>query len=536
MEKPARMNGRVLVTGGTGFIGKAVLKRLSGFTHPAVRLLLHHSVPDPPLPEGVEYAYADLARPETLDGVCDGVDTVLHFAGYIGDDEEQCDVVNARGTEELVARARTAGVRCFIYVSNAAVYGYAVHRNNKETDVTVHPATPISRSRVRAERAVLGLDGVVLRPLFVYGTGDTHFLPILIRALDRFPFLINGGRARLSVITVDDLAAVLVALATGECTEEHRGVFHVNDGHPVSVKEIVITLARCMGTRLPSFSVSFWIARIVIHMFGGRIFQKAGQRSLTHRLFLVSKDHYYDASKLWDLVSARPGPPLSERLPQYANWYRQFLCAERERESSMSLRHHRLRVSKILSLLLNPSVMTGVFFCLLAAKFEPPGSSRVFSAVISVIFTSLVPVGMLFVLKASGKLSDVEMSIRSERDRVYWLCTAGYGLGVGLLLLSGASWPLWGLLAWHIPNTLVLIVFNRWLKVSVHTVVLTSLYMGALMFLGTLTAPTGVLVLAAAWARWDAGNHSIAELMLGMLIGGVLTPIEIYALRTAFGG
>ncbi len=529
------MNGRVLVTGGSGFIGKAVLKRLSGLTHPPVRLLLHHSVPDP-LPEGVEYSYADLARPETLDGVWDGVDTVLHLAGYIGDDEEQCDAVNARGTEELVARARTAGVHRFIYVSNAAVYGYAVHRNNKESDVTVHPATPISRSRVRAECAVLGMDGVVLRPLFVYGTGDTHFLPVLIRALDRFPFLINGGRARLSVINVDDLAAILAALATREWTEEHRGAFHVNDGHPVSMKEIVITLAQCMGTRLPSFSVSFWFARILIHMFGGRIFQKAGRRSLTHRLFLVSEDHYYDASKLWDLVSARPGPPLPERLPQDADWYRQFLRLGRKRESSMSLRHYRLRISKTLSLLLNPSVMTGLFFTLLAVKFEPPGPSQVFSAVISVIFTSLVPVGMLLVLKASGKLSDVEMSIRSERDCVYWFCTAGYGLGVGLLLLSGASWPLWGLLAWHIPNTLVLIVFNRWLKVSVHTMVLTSLYMGALMFLGTQTAPTGVLVLAAAWARWDAGNHSIAELMLGMLIGGVLAPIEIYALRSAFGG
>lgn len=202
----------------------------------------------------------------------------------------------------------------------------------------------------------------------------------------------------------------------------------------------------------------------------------------------------------------------------------------------MSLQSHRLRISDILSLLLNPSVMTGVFFCLLAAKFEPPGFSRVAYASISVIFTSLIPVGMLFVLKASGKLSDVEMHIRSERDRVYLICAAGYGLGTGLLWTAGASWPLWGLLGWHVPNTLALIIVNRSLKVSIHTMILTSLYIGMLMFFGKQMAPLGILVLVAAWARWDAGNHSIVELICGVLIGGVLSPIEIMALRTVFGG
>jgi hypothetical protein len=202
----------------------------------------------------------------------------------------------------------------------------------------------------------------------------------------------------------------------------------------------------------------------------------------------------------------------------------------------MTLGRGQLRISDVVSAFLNPSVLTGVFFCLLAARREPPGASRVVHSILGVAFTAAIPVGLLFLLKALGRLSDVEMRTRSERSLDYGLCAAGYAIGAGLLWITGAPWPLWGLLALHVPNTLVLIIFNRKLKVSIHTMVLTSLSVAALMFLGGAWAPVGLLVPAAAWARWDAGNHSVKELLWGILIGGLLTPIEIIALQAAFGG
>jgi hypothetical protein len=80
---------------------------------------------------------------------------------------------------------------------------------------------------------------------------------------------------------------------------------------------------------MPTFSVPLFIAQAMLRLSGESLFQKAGQRSSMHRLFLVSRDHSYDAGKLWDLVSVRPGPPLPERLPQYADWYRQFARAKK---------------------------------------------------------------------------------------------------------------------------------------------------------------------------------------------------------------
>jgi nucleoside-diphosphate-sugar epimerase len=238
--------------------------------------------------------------------------------------------VNARGTEALVERARSSGTKRFLYLSNAAVYGYAVHRNAKETEVTVDPATAISRSRVRAEQTVLENNGIVLRPLFVYGHGDSHFIPVLIKALERFPFMIDGGKARLSVISVDDLAEVIVNLATDEWSRGYRGVFHVDDGHPVSFKEIAVSLAACVGSRLPSLSMPLFLAQSVMRLAGRGIFQKSGMRSSSHRLFLVARDHYYDTSKLWNLISVKPGPSLQDGLGRYNGWYRRFVHAERK--------------------------------------------------------------------------------------------------------------------------------------------------------------------------------------------------------------
>ncbi len=201
----------------------------------------------------------------------------------------------------------------------------------------------------------------------------------------------------------------------------------------------------------------------------------------------------------------------------------------------MSLRRRGLGFSDLLSLVLNPSVMTGVFVCLVAAEFEAPGFPRVLHAALGFVFTSLIPVGLLFVLKDQARLSDIEMSVRSERELVYLLCALGYALGSGLLLITGASWQLWGLLALHVPNTLILMLLNRRLKVSIHTMVITSLWVAALMFFSGKMAPAGILIPAAAWARWKAGSHSIRELLWGMLVGGALTTIEIFALQSAYG-
>lgn len=318
-------SGAVLLTGAGGFVGGHVLQGLRALpAAPRLRLLQHRrplAVDDGGHEQVVT---ADLAEPATLAGICKGITVLIHAASYLGNSAERCVAVNAEGTEALVAVARQAGVPRIIYVSNAAVYGYATHRRASEADVVLAPATAISRSRVRAELAVLAAGGIVLRPLFVYGRGDTRFLPAIIRALTRLPFMIGGGRAQLSVVAAEELANVVVCLATND-SPVAPGAYHVTDGHPVSFRAIADALAENLGLRAPGWSVPNAVGRVLVRAVrGGLLGGPRWAESDDHRLFLVTHDHHYDDAKLRQQLPRAVGPALPDRLPRYTDWYAQF--------------------------------------------------------------------------------------------------------------------------------------------------------------------------------------------------------------------
>jgi nucleoside-diphosphate-sugar epimerase len=314
---------RVLVTGGAGFVGRAVVSRLLA-EGVEVRVLIHRTELPPALRQRVQIVRADLGAPETLRAIADEVDVIIHAAVHIGDDAASCDRINGQGTEALVREARAAKVTRFLALSNCAVYGWAVHRGSTETAVTVDPSTPISRSRVRAERAVLEAGGTVLRPLFVYGDGDTRFIPTIIRAAHRLPFVVRAGRARLSVISVDELAACLVAGALADPALDLQGVFHVNDAHPITFAQLLQTLERVLGLRAPRWSIPYGLARVLLRLAPGRTGATAWSASAEHRIFLISFDHWYDATRLRSRLGLADAGDIATRLPAARDWYLRF--------------------------------------------------------------------------------------------------------------------------------------------------------------------------------------------------------------------
>ena len=190
----------------------------------------------------------------------------------------------------------------------------------------------------------------------------------------------------------------------------------------------------------------------------------------------------------------------------------------------------------LVSLALNPSLLTGVFFVVLAGRFETTTAARLMIAATAATFATLVPIASLFALVAAGRLSDVEMRIRQERDVVFGVCLASYALGALTLVVLGASWPVWGFMALHVPNTLVLSLLNRRWKVSIHTTVIAGLGATAIFFMGWEAAPALVLLPLAAWGRWAAGAHSPLELAAGALFGSVTVSLGLALLRLAAGG
>jgi nucleoside-diphosphate-sugar epimerase len=340
----------ILITGGTGFIGAPTTLALARSGVP-LRLLVHRRPAGVPLTAGgagkldaggagkldtaggagkldtaggagkldaggVDVVHGDLTAPTSLRGICTGVHTVLHLAAEVGDDEQRCAAVNVDGTRALVSEAQRAGVRRMIYLSTAAVYGDGGHSGAVEDEVLPAPVSVASRTRLIAEREVLATGGVVLRPMFVYGPGDTWFIPPLVNALRRFPVTIDGGRARQSLVAVDDLARAIAAIAVDGWKPGEVGVLHATHPEPVTMAELTEALVTWLDVPPPVGDVPFEQARAFVGDAPRRLRQ----------LELIARDHVYDGFRLWRHTGVRP-VGFAQRFAEYAGPYRAAINA-----------------------------------------------------------------------------------------------------------------------------------------------------------------------------------------------------------------
>ncbi|MFJ1752852.1 NAD-dependent epimerase/dehydratase family protein [Kitasatospora sp. NPDC088134] len=306
----------VLVTGGSGFVGRRVVRELR---RQAVGLrVLRHRSPVPLADDGLQTVAADLADPGTLRGVCAGVDVLVHCAAQIGGDEAVNHAVNARGTAALVAEARRAGVGRIVQLSTASVYGRGVFRGARPEELERRPASPTSRSRALAEDAVLAEGGVVLRPHLVYGDGDSWVGPGLARLLRVLPGSVDGWPARSTLIDVRDLARLLVGVALAPTAG--RGVVH-HAGHPepVPVHALLAAVAEVAGLPGPEREVDERTARAAL----------AAEGLDPDRLDLLTKDHVFECGRLWTGLGLEPGAPFAAGFRRAAPWYRELLSPAR---------------------------------------------------------------------------------------------------------------------------------------------------------------------------------------------------------------
>lgn len=316
---------RVVLSGATGFIGSAVLARLSTHAAPgnrerpgaagelAVRALTRRHVA---LPAGVEQVHADLARPESLAGVCEGADVLVSAASHVGPDEQRCGLVNDVGTAALMEEARRAGVQRVLHLSTTAVYGRGPHRGANVTELEPAPGSAASRSRLAGETHALRQGALVLRAGLVTGEGDRWVVPALAELARRVPGLWLGGTGRLSLVAVEDLARLVTAAAL-RLPAAGGAVLHAVHPQPVRLRDLLRTLAG-LGLLPPLSGELTWPECLsLMRANPGRIRER--------QLELLAQDHFYGGESLWDACRCDPGPGPLARLPGAAAWYRRQL-------------------------------------------------------------------------------------------------------------------------------------------------------------------------------------------------------------------
>ena len=243
----------ILVTGGTGFVGSHVLRRLTE-TEPrgTVRTLIRKRAKTL-VPDGVSIAEGDITQPESLPAAVTGVDVIIHAAAITGDRKEPYrrayDRVNRAGTENLMSAAKSAGVKRVVVVSGLGC--------------RPAPAGTYMATRWGMEEAVRasGISFVILQPSVLFGAGAPFVTALagLARVLPVLP-LVGGGRTRFQPLWIEDLVTCLVASKSSETPAGHA--LPLGGSEWATFKEVLQTICRAMSIRRLLVPLPMPIARI----------------------------------------------------------------------------------------------------------------------------------------------------------------------------------------------------------------------------------------------------------------------------------
>lgn len=267
--------GRVLVTGGAGFVGANLVKEL---LDRGLEVRAFDRAPSPlPAHDRLQVIQGDICDPATVAEAVSGIDTIFHTAAIIDlmgggsvteEYRKRSFAVNVGGTKNLVHAGRDAGVKRFVYTaSNSVVMGGQQISGGDETlPYTTRFNDLYTETKVTAERFVLEQNGVQgmltcsIRPSGIWGRGDqTMFRKLFENVIaGNVKVLIGNKEAKLDNSYVHNLVHgfILAAQHLVEGGTAPGQAYFINDGEPVNMFEFARPIVEACGQRWPTFRVS----------------------------------------------------------------------------------------------------------------------------------------------------------------------------------------------------------------------------------------------------------------------------------------
>jgi nucleoside-diphosphate-sugar epimerase len=320
---------KVLVTGGTGFIGSHLVEALLKINI-QVRCLLRKTS-DMKWLKGlpVEVSFGDCNDKTSLREAVEGVEQVFHLAGVTKAIHEKTYFeVNAFGTENLIHACleHNPRIQKFIYLSSQAAAGPCQNEVKKKESHPPKPVSPYGQSKRMGEELALAhaneLPLLILRPSAVYGPREKDIYIFFKLLSKRIKPCLSGKDQHLSLCYVEDIIQAIILAAQSQ--EPSGEIFFLSDGQDYRLEEIGDVFAQAMGVNTYCVRIPEWTI-IRMASFSEYLSRLSGKPPLLNKgkvEEMVQRNWVCDITKARTVLGFEPHVPLAQGAKLTFEWYK----------------------------------------------------------------------------------------------------------------------------------------------------------------------------------------------------------------------
>lgn len=325
---------RALVTGGTGFLGGALVRRLHA-QGDTVTVLGRNSASGEPLQKvGIGFVWGDLADAEIVNRACADQDIVFHCGANVAPwgRYQELFLTNVTGTKNVIQGCIDQQVARLVHVSTPSIY----FGNQDRLQVGEYDRLPSKlvnayiATKFQAEQAIDrahrdGLPVITIRPRAIFGPGDTKILPRVIRALEQKRLrMIGQGRNVQDFTYIDNVVDALLLCQRSAVTTLGKK-YNITNGEPVLIWSKLQELCTKLGYELPQrhlpLGIAFGAARLLEATY--LLLQLKGEPPLTcYTVSLLAKSMTLDISAARRDLGYEPRVTMDEGLDRFVAWWK----------------------------------------------------------------------------------------------------------------------------------------------------------------------------------------------------------------------